>query len=113
MAPKTMEDCAYPADYDSKTLGEQLTMASRISVFFSSIFFMMMAFYIIWSQSDGDIAVVKRSSLRVRLNYCITVNLYICFFSCLFNTVQLMDEDDFTLGEVLAMRELVRCFCSV
>jgi bacteriorhodopsin len=88
-----------PDDVDA-IMQEQLTMASRISVFFSSVFFMMMAFYIIWSQSEGDIAVVKRSSLRVRLNYCIQVNLYICFFSCLFNTVQLMDEDDFTLGTV-------------
>ena len=30
----------------------------------------------------------------------ITVNLYICFFSCLFNTVQLGDQDDFRIGDL-------------
>jgi bacteriorhodopsin len=79
---------------------EQLAMASTISIFFSSIFFMLMAFYIIYSQNETELSVVKRSSLRKRLDYCITVNLYICFFSCLFNTVQLGDQDDFRIGDL-------------
>jgi len=81
-------------------LEEQLAMASTISVFFSAIFFMLMAFYIIYSQNETELSVVKRSSLRKRLDYCITVNLYICFFSCLFNTVQLGDQDDFRIGDL-------------
>merc|ERR1719160_2365610 len=79
---------------------EQLAMASTISVFFSAIFFMLMAFYIIYSQNETELSVVKRSSLRKRLDYSITVNLYICFFSCLFNTVQLGDQDDFRIGDL-------------
>ena len=45
-------------------------MASTISVFFSAIFFMLMAFYIIYSQNETELSVVKRSSLRKRLDYC-------------------------------------------
>jgi bacteriorhodopsin len=79
---------------------EQLELASRISVFFSALFFACLAFYIIIGNTEADASVVQRSSLRKRLEYTLTVNLYICFFSCLFNIVQLGDEDNVDFGEV-------------
>jgi len=97
---RRLEDSVLSEEEVAAIVEEQLAMASTISVFFSSIFFMLMAFYIIYSQNETELSVVKRSSLRKRLDYCITVNLYICFFSCLFNTVQLGDQDDFRIGDL-------------
>merc|ERR1719181_1102070 len=67
-----------------------------------------MAFYIIYAQTESTFTVVKRSSLRKRLDYAITINLYICFFSCLFNTIQLGEFDDVELPDVNSTLDLAR-----
>jgi bacteriorhodopsin len=87
---------------------EQLQFASDISIFFAAVFFMFLAFYIIFSMNDISMRVVKRSSLKMRLDYCVTVNLYICFFSCLFNTIQLADWDDVEIPDVNSTLDLAR-----
>merc|ERR1719174_3110111 len=51
---------------------------------------------------------VKRSSLKMRLDYCVTINLYICFFSCLFNVIQLAEWDDVQIPSVNATLDLAR-----
>merc|ERR1719247_1289285 len=52
--------------------------------------------------------VVKRSSLKMRLDYCVTINLYICFFSCLFNVIQLAEWDDVEIPSVNSTLDLAR-----
>merc|ERR1719456_359174 len=52
--------------------------------------------------------VVKRSSLKMRLDYCVTINLYICFFSCLFNVIQLAEWDDVQIPSVNSTLDLAR-----
>merc|ERR1719174_1121834 len=51
---------------------------------------------------------VKRSSLKMRLDYCVTINLYICFFSCLFNVIQLAEWDDVQIPSVNSTLDLAR-----
>jgi bacteriorhodopsin len=79
---------------------QQLESASDLSLMFSAAYFAMMGFYIILSQADEDLGVIQRSALKQRIAYVLTLCLYICFFSCLFNVVQSSDADDLQVGEV-------------
>ena len=48
-------------------------------------------------QTEMNFGLVQRSALGKRLDFCLTLSLYICFFSALFNAIQLMDDDNLTL----------------
>merc|ERR1719174_2058560 len=51
---------------------------------------------------------VKRSSLKMRLDYWVAIHLYICFFSCLFNVIQLAEWDDVKIPSANATLDLAR-----
>jgi bacteriorhodopsin len=76
---------------------EQMTAASRISLVFSSAFFFMMSVWLMTHQTEMNFGLVQRSCLSKRLDFCMTLSLYICFFSALFNAIQLMDDDNLLL----------------
>merc|ERR1719456_2186487 len=71
--------------------------ASRISVMFSSAFFFGMSLVMMSHQTEMNFSLVQRSVLGKRLDFCITLSLYISFFSALFNAIQLMDDDNLDL----------------
>ena len=54
---------------------------------------MILAGFLVKAQS-GE---VQRSVLGKRLDFCMTLSLYISFFSALFNAIQLMDDDNLEL----------------
>jgi bacteriorhodopsin len=74
-----------------------LRESSQISLLFNAVFFFFVAIYIMNSVLESDLNIVQRSVFKKRLEYCMFINLYICFFSCLFNIVQFGDEDDVPL----------------
>jgi bacteriorhodopsin len=74
-----------------------LRESSQISLLFSAVFFFFVAIYIMNAVLESDLNIVQRSVMKKRLEYCMFINLYICFFSCLFNLVQFGDEDDVPL----------------
>merc|ERR1719201_736926 len=78
-------------------LKEQLDNASRISVMFSSGFFFIMSVWLMSHQTELNFGLVQRSVLGKRLDFCMTLSLYISFFSSLFNAIQLMDDDNVVL----------------
>jgi bacteriorhodopsin len=104
----TEEEGVLSPELRQAVIEEQLQFASNISIFFAAVFFMFLAFYIIFSQNDISMRVVKRSSLKMRLDYCVTINLYICFFSCLFNVIQLAEWDDVEIPSVNSTLDLAR-----
>jgi bacteriorhodopsin len=71
--------------------------ASRISVMFSSAFFFLMSVWLMSHQTEMNFALIQRSVLGKRLDFCMTLSLYISFFSALFNAIQLMDDDNLSL----------------
>jgi bacteriorhodopsin len=78
-------------------MDEQMKSASRISVMFSSAFFFLMSVWLMSHQTEMNFALVQRSVLGKRLDFCMTLSLYISFFSALFNAIQLMDDDNFDI----------------
>jgi bacteriorhodopsin len=78
-------------------VAEQMTMASRISLVFSSAFFFLMSVWLMTHQTETNFGLVQRSTLGKRLDFCLTLCLYISFFSALFNAIQLMDDDNLLL----------------
>jgi bacteriorhodopsin len=76
---------------------EQMKSASRISVMFSSAFFFGMSLVMMSHQTEMNFGVVQRSVMGKRLDFCMTLSLYISFFSALFNAIQLMDDDNLNL----------------
>merc|ERR1719352_1395933 len=78
-------------------VAEQMTMASRISLVFSSAFFFLMSVWLMTHQTETNFGLVQRSTLGKRLDFCLTLCLYISFFSALFNAIQLMDDDNLNL----------------
>merc|ERR1719201_3252479 len=78
-------------------MDEQLDSASRISVMFSSAFFFLMSVWLMSHQTEMNFGLVQRSVLGKRLDFCMTLSLYISFFSALFNAIQLMDDDNLHL----------------
>jgi bacteriorhodopsin len=73
---------------------EQMTQASRISLIFSSAFFFMLSVWLMTHLTETNLGLVQRSTMIKRLDFCLTLCLYITFFSSLFNAVQLMDDDN-------------------
>jgi bacteriorhodopsin len=76
---------------------EQMKTASRISVMFSSAFFFLMSVWLMSHQTEMNFGLIQRSILGKRLDFCMTLSLYISFFSALFNAIQLMDDDNLSL----------------
>jgi bacteriorhodopsin len=76
---------------------EQMKSASRLSLIFSSAFFFMLSVWLMAQQTEMNLGLVQRSALGKRLDFCCTLSLYICFFSALFNAIQLMDDDNLLL----------------
>jgi bacteriorhodopsin len=76
---------------------EQMKSASNLSLVFSSAFFFLMSVWLMTHQTEMNFGLVQRSALGKRLDFCLTLSLYICFFSALFNAIQLMDDDNLTL----------------
>jgi bacteriorhodopsin len=76
---------------------EQMNTASRISLVFSSAFFFIMSVWLMTHQTEMNFGLVQRSALGKRLDFCLTLSLYICFFSSLFNAIQLMDDDNLNI----------------
>jgi bacteriorhodopsin len=76
---------------------EQMKSASRISVMFSSAFFFGMSVVLMSHQTEMNFGVVQRSVMGKRLDFCMTLSLYISFFSALFNAIQLMDDDNLNI----------------
>merc|ERR1719240_2426459 len=64
---------------------------------FSSAFFFLMSVWLMTHQTEMNFGLVQRSCLSKRLDFCMTLSLYICFFSALFNAIQLMDDDNLLL----------------
>jgi bacteriorhodopsin len=85
---------------------EQMKSASRISVMFSSAFFFLMSVWLMSHQTEMNFGIVQRSILGKRLDFCMTLSLYISFFSALFNAIQLMDDDNLVI-ETLKGEDLV------
>jgi bacteriorhodopsin len=73
---------------------EQMKSASRISLIFSSAFFFMLSCWLMTHLTEMNFSLVQRSTMGKRLDFCLTLCLYITFFSALFNAVQLMDDDN-------------------
>jgi bacteriorhodopsin len=73
---------------------EQMKSASRISLIFSSAFFFMLSCWLMTHLTEMNFSLVQRSTMAKRLDFCLTLCLYITFFSALFNAVQLMDDDN-------------------
>jgi bacteriorhodopsin len=84
-------------DEKKMILEEQMKSASRISVMFSSAFFFLMSIWLMSHQTEMNFGLVQRSVLGKRLDFCMTLSLYISFFSALFNAIQLMDDDNLEL----------------
>jgi bacteriorhodopsin len=82
---------------EAAVLKEQLDKAQRISVMFSSAFFFIMSVWLMSHQTELNFGLVQRSALGKRLDFCMTLSLYISFFSSLFNAIQLMDDDNVVL----------------
>jgi bacteriorhodopsin len=78
-------------------MDEQMKSASRISVMFSSAFFFLMSVWLMSHQTEMNFGLVQRSVLGKRLDFCMTLSLYISFFSALFNAIQLMDDDNLAI----------------
>jgi len=97
---RKLQEAELSEDLKDKVEMQQLESASDLSLMFSAAYFAMMGFYIILSQADEDLGVIQRSALKQRIAYILTLCLYICFFSCLFNVVQTSDADDLQVGEV-------------
>merc|ERR1719326_1204073 len=76
---------------------EQMKSASNLSLVFSSAFFFLMSVWLMTHQTEMNFGLVQRSALGKRLDFCLTLSLYICFFSALFNAIQLMDDDNLLL----------------
>merc|ERR550514_1820904 len=74
-----------------------MASASRISLIFSSAFFFMLSIWLMAQQTEMNLGLIQRSTLGKRLDFCMTLSLYICFFSSLFNAIQLMDDDNLML----------------
>ena len=51
-------------------------------------------------QTEMNFGLVQRSAMGKRLDFCLTICLYITFFSALFNAVQLMDDDNLLVSTV-------------
>merc|ERR1719460_1203442 len=64
---------------------------------FSSAFFFLMSVVLMSHQTEMNFGVVQRSVMGKRLDFCMTLSLYISFFSALFNAIQLMDDDNLDL----------------
>jgi bacteriorhodopsin len=64
---------------------------------FSSAFFFLMSVWLMSHQTEMNFGLVQRSVLGKRLDFCMTLSLYISFFSALFNAIQLMDDDNLSL----------------
>jgi bacteriorhodopsin len=79
-------------------VNEQMKSASRISVMFSSAFFFLMSVWLMSHQTELNFGLVQRSVLGKRLDFCMTLSLYISFFSALFNAIQLMDDDNLDIA---------------
>merc|ERR1719456_672906 len=79
---------------------EQMKTASRISLIFSSGFFFLMSVWLMTHQTEMNFGLVQRSTLQKRLDFCLTLSLYITFFSSLFNAVQLMDDDNIMVSSI-------------
>jgi bacteriorhodopsin len=79
---------------------EQMASASRISLIFSSAFFFLLSVWLMAQQTELNFGLVQRSTLGKRLDFCMTLCLYICFFSSLFNAIQLMDDDNMMLTDL-------------
>merc|ERR1719199_1739158 len=79
---------------------EQMKSASRLSLIFSSAFFFMLSVWLMAQQTEMNLGLVQRSALGKRLDFCMTLSLYICFFSSLFNAIQLMDDDNLMLKDL-------------
>merc|ERR1719454_1183779 len=76
---------------------EQMKSASNLSLVFSSAFFFLMSVWLMTHQTEMNFGLVQRSALGKRLDFCLTLSLYICFFSSLFNAIQLMDDDNLNI----------------
>ena len=63
----------------------------------------MRSVWLMTHQTEMNFGLVQRSALGKRLNFCLTLSLYICFFSALFNAIQLMDCVDRDNRAVLMM----------
>jgi bacteriorhodopsin len=81
-------------DDRDKIVKEQMMSASRISLIFSSAFFFMLSCWLMTHLTEMNFSLVQRSTMGKRLDFCLTLCLYITFFSALFNAVQLMDDDN-------------------
>merc|ERR1719460_817518 len=57
----------------------------------------MLSVWLMAQQTELNFGIVQRSTLGKRLDFCMTLSLYICFFSSLFNAIQLMDDDNLLL----------------
>jgi bacteriorhodopsin len=79
---------------------EQMKSASRISLIFSSAFFFLLSCWLMTHITEMNFGIVQRSTMGKRLDFCLTLCLYITFFSALFNAVQLMDDDNLLLRTV-------------
>merc|ERR1719506_496668 len=82
------------AEDRDQILEEQMKQASRISLIFSSAFFFMLSCWLMTHLTETNFSLVQRSTMGKRLDFCLTLCLYITFFSALFNAVQLMDDDN-------------------
>jgi bacteriorhodopsin len=81
-------------------LEEQMSSASRISLIFSSAFFFLLSCWLMTHITEMNFALVQRSSMGKRLEFCLALCLYITFFSALFNAIQLMDDDNLLLKTI-------------
>jgi bacteriorhodopsin len=61
---------------------------------FSSAFFFALSCWLMTHLTEMNLSLVQRSTMAKRLDFCLTLCLYITFFSALFNAVQLMDDDN-------------------
>merc|ERR1719174_2116649 len=83
------------SDEDRESIvDEQMQTASRISLIFSSAFFFALSCWLMTHLTEMNLSLVQRSTMGKRLDFCLTLCLYITFFSALFNAVQLMDDDN-------------------
>merc|ERR1719460_2768834 len=57
----------------------------------------MLSVWLMAQQTELNFGIVQRSTLGKRLDFCMSLSLYICFFSSLFNAIQLMDDDNVML----------------
>merc|ERR1719183_743370 len=88
------------AEDRDQILDEQMTQASRISLIFSSAFFFFLSCWLMTHLTEMNFALVQRSTMGKRLDFCLALCLYITFFSALFNAIQLMDDDNLMVKTV-------------